>query len=337
MRSSFPLAFPALFSLSFAPFLGCRAAGAREDRASEELATLYRADQEARQGDWSDLGQDELHAIAKADEARLARVLELVSAGALQAPADGYHAAMVLQHGSAPDHQLLAHILATAAAIEGDERGAWLSAASLDRFLQGIGRPQRFGTQYLRNGAEPWTQEPFDPSLPDAVRATFGVPPLAASRKRLEALNAALAASERTNPAPSGAATAVTEEGARSAIAKAWDGHLAAARSKDAAGVLAMYTENALTIENDGDPVRGRRAIEQAELQGFATVDVQDDVVHTTHELRLVGDVAYELGMVEGTVRPKGQAEVHVVYHFMATWMRETDGVWRLHCLVGRR
>lgn len=124
---------------------------------------------------------------------------------------------------------------------------------------------------------------------------------------------------------------------ALSAIAKEWDAHLAAARSKDAAGVLAMYANNALTIENDGDPVRGRAAIGQAELQGFETVDVQDDVVHRTHELRVVDDVAFELGTVEGTVRPKSQAGVHVVYDFMATWMREADGVWRLHCLVGRR
>ena len=126
-----------------------------------------------------------------ADQVRLARVLELVHAGALETPADSYHAAMVLQHGSEPDHFLLAHLLATSAALQGDERGAWLSAASLDRYLQRIDRPQWFGTQYQRKDGEPWTQEPCVWTLPDSISVVFGVPPLAESQAQLIEMNAA--------------------------------------------------------------------------------------------------------------------------------------------------
>ena len=128
-----------------AAFASCSAA-ARGDGASAELAELYRADQAARERDWSRLGPAELMAIARDDARRLARVRELAAAGALREPADRYHAAMVLQHGDEPDDFLLAHELACAAAIGGDERGTWLAAASLDRYLQRSDRPQWFGT-----------------------------------------------------------------------------------------------------------------------------------------------------------------------------------------------
>jgi hypothetical protein len=59
----------------------------------------------------------------------------------------------------------------------------------LDRFLHRLGRPQRFGTQYQRKDGGPWTQEPFDRSLPDAVRKEFSVPPLVELEKKTAELN----------------------------------------------------------------------------------------------------------------------------------------------------
>ncbi len=54
-----------------------------------------------------------------------------------------------LQHGDAADDYLLAHILAVEAIVKGDASSKWISAATLDRYLQAIGKSQIFGTQYL--------------------------------------------------------------------------------------------------------------------------------------------------------------------------------------------
>jgi hypothetical protein len=97
--------------------------------------------------------------------------------------------ALVYQHGEQPEEILRAHVLATVAGFNGRREARWLSAAALDRFLHRIGRPQVFGTQYQRKENDPWTQEPYDRSLPDTVRAEYGVPPLAEQAKQLADLN----------------------------------------------------------------------------------------------------------------------------------------------------
>ncbi len=178
------------------------------ERGGSEFDQLFHDDQAARATDWGTLSAERLQAIHQADTARLARVKELIHAGALATPEDHYHAAMVLQHGEQPDDYLLAHVLASAAAIQGVAGASWLSAASLDRFLQNIDRPQWFGTQYRRNGSTtPWTQEPLSPVLSDSIRAAFGVPTLEAARKRLDEMNAKLAL--RSKAAESKPATSI--------------------------------------------------------------------------------------------------------------------------------
>ena len=60
---------------------------------------------------------------------------------------------MIFQHGTKPEDYLLAHVLATAALRKGGAPLApGLVAATLDRYLQSIGQPQVFGTQFLSVG-----------------------------------------------------------------------------------------------------------------------------------------------------------------------------------------
>jgi hypothetical protein len=49
---------------------------------------------------------------------------------------------------SRPDDYLLAHELCVVAIGKGEKRARWLAAASEDRFLMALKRPQRFATQY---------------------------------------------------------------------------------------------------------------------------------------------------------------------------------------------
>jgi hypothetical protein len=147
---------------------------------SAELAKLFKedqADREAQDIDWSVVGAR--------DAERERRVKALIAADALKSGMDYLHAAMILQHAHAPEDQLLAHELCVIAIAKGEHRAKWLAAASLDRFLTGIDRPQRFGTQYQSKGrTDPPVLLPVDPAVTDALRREMGVPTLAEAKRQ---------------------------------------------------------------------------------------------------------------------------------------------------------
>lgn len=181
-------------------------ASPREETENPELARLYAEDQADRKPaptqaiDWSVVGPR--------DAVRLARVKELYSAGELRAGADYYHAAMVLQHGAEPEDYLLAHELCVVALSKGYTRALWLAAATQDRFLRSIGRPQRFGTQYRsENGGATFLQE-TDERVSDHHRRAMKVPSLAEARARASRFDSGKSASL----APLPDAPALTQE-----------------------------------------------------------------------------------------------------------------------------
>ncbi len=160
---------------------------------NEDLARLFTQDQADRMPargqpiDWS--------TVLPRDRARETRVKELYRSNALQTGADYYHAAMVLQHAPAPEDYLLAHEFCIVAVSKGEKRALWLAAATEDRFLMGLGRPQRFGTQYQsEDGAKPVRLYRVDEGMTDGLRRSFGVPPLAEAVAREKAMNERLEA-----------------------------------------------------------------------------------------------------------------------------------------------
>lgn len=161
--------------------VACAAQCAMADNAdsSAELARLFKEDQSDRQPqdiDWSVVGAR--------DAERERRVKAMIAADALESGMDYLHAAMILQHAHAPEDQLLAHELCVIAIAKGEHRAKWLAAASLDRFLTGIDRPQRFGTQYRSKGrTDAPVLLPVDPAVTDAMRREMGVPTLAAAKR----------------------------------------------------------------------------------------------------------------------------------------------------------
>ena len=165
------------------------AAEAPAAQDSPELSKLYEEDQadrrpaEGKQIDWTVVGPR--------DAARLARVKAMYAQDLLKTGADYYHAAMVLQHAEIPEDFLLAHELCVVAISKGHDKAKWLAAASEDRFLMNIGRPQRFATQYR---ADPMPQGPMalykvDSGVTDALRAALNVPTLAKAREREAEMN----------------------------------------------------------------------------------------------------------------------------------------------------
>lgn len=145
-----------------------------------EMTNIFDADQADRQAehiDWSVVGP--------ADEKRRRRTQELLDSGALQSGEDFYHAAFIFQHGSKPNDYLKAHLLAMVAAARGDAGAIWIAAATLDRYLRAIGKPQVLGTQFMAPKGGPATQEPYDRGLvSDAMRRALRVPPLAEQEKQ---------------------------------------------------------------------------------------------------------------------------------------------------------
>jgi len=148
------------------------------------LTQLFKVDQAARQGrdvDWTKLRAE--------DEERRKQVRHMLDAGEVRTAADYFHAALVFQHGEVPEDYLLAHILAGNAVILGNRDARWLSAATLDRYLNRTGKPQVFGTQFGPTRDAPLGQLPMKADLlSDNVRLLNCVIPLAEQEGIVEGL-----------------------------------------------------------------------------------------------------------------------------------------------------
>jgi hypothetical protein len=157
--------------------------GAQSQADNPELARMYTEDQSDRK-DADKIGWEK---ISARDATRLARAKELYQADALKTGADYYHTAMLLQHSHESSDYLLAHELCILAIAKGEERAKWLAAATEDRFLMDIGRPQRFGTQYRPEppGSEgPIRLYKVDEGVTDTLRREFKAPTLAEAKAR---------------------------------------------------------------------------------------------------------------------------------------------------------
>jgi hypothetical protein len=155
---------------------------------SAEAHRIYIEDQKDRGvGSEHSLPSEQLEAR---DALRRARIHELLAAGSLETAEDFHDAAFIYQHGQTSADYLLAHVLATTAVSKGDARSLWISSATLDRYLNSIGQPQIFGTQYHSKNDDPYTQEPYDRLLiPDQLRLIFCVPGTDQQRKNLAEFN----------------------------------------------------------------------------------------------------------------------------------------------------
>lgn len=163
-------------------------AAAPEPLSNPEMTEIIAGDQGDRAIDPMRIDWE---AVNARDAARRARTRQLLDAGALGTADDFFYAAYVFQHGTTPEDYLLAHALAMAAQAKGRADAAEIAAATLDRFLQHIGRPQVFGTQYAIDASGTASQEPFDRALvPDSVRTALGGPTLAELDAQVQALGA---------------------------------------------------------------------------------------------------------------------------------------------------
>ncbi|AFL89239.1 hypothetical protein Terro_3007 [Terriglobus roseus DSM 18391] len=134
---------------------------------------------------------------------RMADVRQLLTDGKLTTGRDLRDASLIFQHGNTEADCLFAHVLAMEALLHGDIGAKWAAAATLDRYLQLIGKSQIFGTQYPSDASVPKvttsptaerlsgrSQQPYDPRLlPDGVRQDFCVPTVEEQKKNVAVFN----------------------------------------------------------------------------------------------------------------------------------------------------
>jgi len=66
----------------------------------------------------------------------------------------------------------------------------WLLAATTDRYLLSKGEPQIYGTQFYKEGDEPWILSEIDTTkITDAERIEYGVETLAEQRLKVIKMN----------------------------------------------------------------------------------------------------------------------------------------------------
>lgn len=173
-------------------------------KVSDAIHQLFVEDGEDVKNGISKFSEEQLNARGIA---RREKVKALLAAGELKTGEDFQEAAFIFQHGDNTDNCLFAHILAMEAVLKGSDEAKWIEAATLDRYLQSIGQPQVFGTQYpldpnLPHQAHPAvgsrgafrtgrTLAPYNEQfLPDSARLDFCVPALAQQKENLAMFNA---------------------------------------------------------------------------------------------------------------------------------------------------
>ena len=153
--------------------------------SSAEMQRLFDEDQAARQT--PPTSKEKGVEIYRQDAERRITARKLITDNALHTAQDFENAAFIFQHSDTADDYLLAHTLAMIAVAKGHASALWIATATLDRYLNKIGQPQIYGTQYQRKPETPWTQEPYNRTLiSDALRQQLGVPDLAAQEKQME-------------------------------------------------------------------------------------------------------------------------------------------------------
>jgi len=129
-----------LWALAGTAVSAARSGDSRDDDL--EGTQVLDEDQAARTGKglirWSE--------VAVSDAERRAAVRRRLDCGALHTVTDFWRAAFVFQHGDKPGDGLLAHTRSVVAPTKGRKDAAWIASASLDRYLQSMGKDQISGT-----------------------------------------------------------------------------------------------------------------------------------------------------------------------------------------------
>jgi len=103
----------------------------------------------------------------------------------------------------------------------------------------------------------------------------------------------------------------------------------AAYNRQDAAGVAALYTEDAIVLPPNHDMVQGRKAIEDL-MNGEFQMGAHDLVLETL-DVVAMGDAACEIGKYTIKIKAQGQPVMTDAGKYMGLFKRQEDGAWLLY------
>jgi uncharacterized protein (TIGR02246 family) len=96
----------------------------------------------------------------------------------------------------------------------------------------------------------------------------------------------------------------------------------------DAAGVAALYTNDATVLPPNSEMAQGRQAIQ--DLWSSIMQMGFKDVKLTTVKVGGSGDTIYEIGKYTGMVQPAGSAGIADSGKYVVVMKRQPDGTWKL-------
>ena len=115
----------------------------------------------------------------------------------------------------------------------------------------------------------------------------------------------------------------------RQAIELSRQDYINAMKRSDAAGLAQHFAEDAILLPQGSGSVRGRAAIEQWFQRWLPSTQVLEfDVV--AEELRLTGNVAYEVGRHRMIYQMQGSHLVNEEGKFLMVYEKDRQGRWRI-------
>ncbi|MCK9280798.1 MAG: hypothetical protein M0P71_09265 [Melioribacteraceae bacterium] len=135
-----------------------------------ELKKMYDEDQNSRgveKIDWD--------VLLIQDSTRRVEVTEMIKQNKVSTSMDYFHAAMIYQHGNDSTSYKLAWEYSKKAAVMDSTNldARWLSAASYDRYLLSVGKPQIYGTQFLVINNKYYLSDIDTTKATDSIRRYF--------------------------------------------------------------------------------------------------------------------------------------------------------------------
>lgn len=103
----------------------------------------------------------------------------------------------------------------------------------------------------------------------------------------------------------------------------------AAYNRQDAAGLAALYMEDARALPPNREMVQGRKAIADVFAEDFKMG--AHDLKLTTVDVSAAGNTAYEIGTYTIKIKPEGQEAFGDKGKYLAVWKRQTDGTYLMH------
>jgi uncharacterized protein (TIGR02246 family) len=116
---------------------------------------------------------------------------------------------------------------------------------------------------------------------------------------------------------------------AKAAVEATWAAATAATKKGDVAGLLALYTPDAIVLDPAASTVRGRAAIEKYLKDTFAAVKFVD-MTHKTDSFEVYGDAAVETGTYVQTIQEKGKSPARVEGRYTIVF-KNVNGQWLAH------